>query len=408
MSELASRNKLSYIPSLDGIRGLFCVLITLNHWPLMIPFVPFGFELLQSFFLMSGFLIGRILIYDTAKFDSFGGYIRKFYARRTLRIFPLYFFYLFLCLGLRFALPHVDVIRTGTQDLVNNWEFHFTYTANLTTLFHPEGTESTFLTHLWSLCLEEQFYLFMPFLIFFLRGKALKIATVVLILLPFITRPLGYYLLANIHDSEIWAGLLIYQNLIFQSDAFALGLAIALFKFEWLKHPKRWFYIILVIYIGVLFHNYRYFGDFLVQLSEFMNLPIPEEMAEFFYLRLLGLSSLLPMAKQHYYVMPMANILSALLILTAVRGNPIGKRFFESALMVDFGKVTYGMYVYHFALMMIYIKILQGFLGANIFTTRLWLHIPLYLLYVLILYIVGKLSFKYIESPFLKLKNKIK
>lgn len=408
MSEIRPIKKLSYIPSLDGIRGLFCILITLNHWPLLLPFSPIGYEGLQVFFIMSGFLIGRILLYERDKHPGFGSYIKRFYWRRTLRIFPLYFIYLFACLIARAIFTDIGFVQESTAELANNWQYYFTYTSNLKTLFNPSAVDTPFFGHLWSLGLEEQFYLVMPFLIFTLRGKALKIAVIAIILIPFITRPLGYHLLTQHYDNEVWAGILVYRNLFFQCDSFAIGAALAIFDFKWIKHPKRWFYILVMVYVGLLAYNQQFFADYAQVLIEKYDMNLDLNYMEILYVRLLGLPELLPMANQHFYMMPLVNVIGGLMCLAAIRGNSVGKRFFEHRLMVDIGRVTYGMYVFHFGLIIVFTEGLKAVLGKGMVEGNILLHIPIYIAYLIILYFMAKLSFKYIEGPFLKIKNKMK
>ena len=117
----------------------------------------FGVDL---FFVLSGFLITGIL------FDSLGdsGFFRKFYARRALRIFPLYYGVLLVCFALTYPL-HLHWNGMGWLLLV--------YLQNL----HPHAFDNFTpgsgigLYHFWSLAVEEQFYLVWPAVVFFVRGK---------------------------------------------------------------------------------------------------------------------------------------------------------------------------------------------------------------------------------------------
>jgi peptidoglycan/LPS O-acetylase OafA/YrhL len=155
----------SRLPALDGIRGL-AILLVLAHNTTLDPVAPtaadrrvlllldVGWIGVQLFFVLSGFLITRILL-ETP--DSHG-YYRDFYMRRVLRIFPLYYgalLFFFVLLPALHAVPH-DFHATPGDGLamalyVYNWTMPFSDGAPL--------------PHLWSLAVEEQFYLLWPFVV---------------------------------------------------------------------------------------------------------------------------------------------------------------------------------------------------------------------------------------------------
>ena len=401
--------KLSYIPSLDGIRGLFCILIIINHWLLALPIAPIGWEVLQIFFVMSGFLITRILVNERTKHDSFKSYVKSFYLKRSLRIFPLYFIYLIFWGVVRLVMHGNQWIQLATQELAENWIFYFTYTANLKSLFNFEALDTPFFAHLWSLSLEEQFYLIMPFLIFFLKGKWLKGALIVLVFLPMAMRIVGYPFLMDMNENSSWAILLIYRNLIFQTDSFALGAIIAVFNLYFIKRPQVWFWVLLTAIVDLNIYHYPMFleqaGSILAEMGLNAN---GGEMNVYWYLSLLGHPELLSINNSYAYMMPLVNIWCFFMVLSSVRGNPKSKWLFESRLMINVGKVTYGMYVYHFCVIAIFLKLVSAVLHTPIGQINIWLHIPLFLIYLIMLYYISKFSFQYIEAPFLKLKNRLK
>ncbi|MCP4122862.1 MAG: acyltransferase [Bacteroidetes bacterium] len=414
MSDAASlpKAKLSYIPSLDGIRGLFCILIIINHWSLVLPLAPIGWEVLQIFFVMSGFLITRILIYERAKHDNFKSYVKSFYLKRSLRIFPLYFIYLFFWGGIRLVMQGNEFVSLYTEELAQNWQFYFTYTANLKSFFNFKALDTPFFAHLWSLSLEEQFYLIMPFIIFFLKGRLLKTVIVILIIIPMIMRIVGYPYLMDMNDNSVWGILLIYRNLIFQTDSFALGAAIAIFNFDWIKRPHIWFWLLLGVIVGLNIYHYPMFlenaGHILGDMGH-----IPEGAAEAepnigWYITMLGHPELLTINHSYAYMMPLINIWCFFMLLASVQGKPISKWLFENKTLMNVGKVTYGMYVFHFCVIIIFLKVVSKVLGTGMLNINILLHIPLFIIYIVILYYISKFSFNYIEAPFLKLKNRLK
>jgi len=406
---IEKKRKLSYIPGLDGLRGFFCLIVITTHWQLAFPVAPIGWEGLQLFFVLSGFLITRILIFEREKHDSLKSYLGAFYLKRTLRIFPLYFIFLIFWGLVRLVTRNNEFIQFFTADLAQNWAWYFTYTSNLKSLFNVESLESPFFVHLWSLALEEQFYLIMPFLVYFFKGKWLKRFVILFILLPFITRPLAHNLLMQHHHDTVWAGLLIYRNIIFQCDAFALGAAIAIFNLDFIKKPGRWFYSLLAVYAVIIVLSFPVFRDFVPQLLEHMGSGKDAAgVSAYWYLFMLGKPEIITMGNQYLYVIPLVNIICFFLVLCPVKGKPLLNWLFENKWMVNFGKVTYAVYVFHFSFMLLFLKFVTKLLGTGQSNINPLLHIPIFIAYLIALYYISVFSFKYIEGPFLKLKNKIK
>lgn len=111
----------------------------------------FGWSGVDLFFALSGFLITSILFRTKTSPD----YFRSFYARRIVRIFPLYF----LCVFALFHLQHFPRLQAWVGSLPGDREWWFwTYLAN----WKIPVWRDTYLTHFWSLCVEEQFYLVWP------------------------------------------------------------------------------------------------------------------------------------------------------------------------------------------------------------------------------------------------------
>ena len=154
------RSEHKYYPALDGTRAIAALLVLVFHAMqegLPLPkLVNFGQTGVDLFFVLSGFLITSILLAARPRDWS---EVRTFYARRSLRIFPLY--YLALCFCALFLFPV-------------NWPF-WIYLENF---WMSAGREVAGPGHLWSLAVEEQFYLVWPCLVLFVpRRFLLKILT---------------------------------------------------------------------------------------------------------------------------------------------------------------------------------------------------------------------------------------
>lgn len=166
-----------HVPALDGIRGLAIIMVMVFHmtllfepvWPdyLYLKLAHLGLLGVDLFFVLSGFLITGIL-YDAKGQDHF---FRNFYARRTLRILPLYYAVVFVCLVVLPQIDHPKISRAASRiegDEIWYWLHLSSYSISLRqSLRHPILDVS------WSLSIEEQFYLVWPLLVHGLRRRSL-------------------------------------------------------------------------------------------------------------------------------------------------------------------------------------------------------------------------------------------
>jgi peptidoglycan/LPS O-acetylase OafA/YrhL len=177
-----------------------------------------GWAGVDLFFVLSGFLITGILL------DARGGpgYFRAFYARRVLRIFPLYYAYLaVLFLAVPLLLPSLDV-KPETQGWL------WTYLGNV--LFAREGGfhASPYTGHFWSLAVEEQFYLAWPLLVWLLPRRRLALVCLGLVAGAFALR-------LGIHRTTFNATA-AYVLTPARMDALALGALVAVAA----REPAWW------------------------------------------------------------------------------------------------------------------------------------------------------------------------
>lgn len=152
----------AHTPALDGIRGIAIILVLLHHFTLFDPITSagawigfvalLGWSGVDLFFVLSGFLITGILI------DARGSerYFTSFYARRTLRIFPLYYLVVFVSFVLLPLSPHWYQLLVG-RDHIPQWPY-WTYLVNFA-IADRDAFKHGVLDVAWSLAIEEQFYL---------------------------------------------------------------------------------------------------------------------------------------------------------------------------------------------------------------------------------------------------------
>lgn len=162
----------AYYPALDGLRAIAFLLVFSQHYVQL----PWGWTGVEIFFVLSGFLITGIL-YDTRDAQH---RFKYFYIRRSLRILPLFYFVL--------------VVVTVFGLLVHSrmswgWLAWFFYFGNILPFLHQAAPQSAFgltslgtvlspthnwlamsVRHFWSLCIEEQFYLLWPAVVYGIRA----------------------------------------------------------------------------------------------------------------------------------------------------------------------------------------------------------------------------------------------
>lgn len=154
----------NYLPSLDGIRAICIVLVLGDHAPYGDGFPSdwknlwgyfFNGQLgVLSFFVLSGFLITHLLMREEEKNEHIS--LRSFYFRRVIRIFPVYYFFLLVVT----VLDYITALDLSTC----NYLTAIAYVKNFGCMSWIEG-------HLWSLSVEEQFYLLWPLILVFFQKK---------------------------------------------------------------------------------------------------------------------------------------------------------------------------------------------------------------------------------------------
>jgi peptidoglycan/LPS O-acetylase OafA/YrhL len=175
-----------------------------------LPGFSVGAAGVRLFFVLSGFLITGILLREKDSERPMGCVFRRFYARRGLRIFPL--FYLAILLAVLFGLPRIGEALP----------WHLLYATNFLLAQTPESTgEGYALGHFWSLAVEEQFYLFWPAVILLTPRRWLPRVFLGVVLSAPLTRGL---LLATGHEG--WPVHVLTSSCF---DGLGLGALLALF-----------------------------------------------------------------------------------------------------------------------------------------------------------------------------------
>ncbi len=343
-----------HLVALDGLRGIAIVLVMLFH---MFHFM-FGWCGVDLFFVLSGFLITGVLLDNT----NSKSYLKDFWIKRILRIFPLYYLVLAVIIipKVFFGINTVSYTSWTYWFYLHNWQ----YVANGV---FPDGIAT--LNHFWSLAIEEQFYLFFPLVIKYLPKK-----TIPIVLIGFILLAIGFRFYYFNNDNIGY-----YVATFSRMDSIAIGALIA--------------------------YGVRYFRPVLEKLT------LPTFYASALYLLTVFLVTQDPHFSNPYFgkfgLTVFALFFGSILIF-CISDLQIEtfRRAVEHKYLIYFGKISYGLYVYHW-IFYVFIKhpleglvfgVLQHVILAKVITS---------LTIVAITVLVGTLSFKYFEKPFLNLKSQL-
>ncbi len=362
----------SYIKSLDGLRAVAIILVMTYHADI----THFGWFGVQLFFVLSGFLITGILWKEKSKVEALSFKFKKFWIRRTLRIFPLYFGYLFF-LGIIYVAFHFPFYYPTYIPYLATYTFNYTRTL-------PSWQGNPLFTHLWSLSIEEQFYLIFPLIVFLCPRKFIKGFMVTIICIA----PLMRYFLGMFYTnkgmSEYAAADAVYWNTFSHLDAFFLGGIIPVFSLsQKIKRPAKLF--IVFASIALLAGIWDFFA----------------RKAAGNYLQDLGYQHGLLSHYENVWHYTLLNfVFASFILMLANKEKYFGlKKIFETKWMVNIGRVSYGMYIFHWAILVYFYQ--RFFWSENLFYKILFF-IP----YVALVYFFSLLSYNFYESYFIKLKDK--
>jgi peptidoglycan/LPS O-acetylase OafA/YrhL len=373
----------SFFPNLDGLRFFAFFAVFINHAMNCLGYsnqsVYFNFTKkhflmngdlgVSFFFVLSGFLITYLLLQEKENAQKIN--VKHFYMRRILRIWPLYFFIVFLCLVVlplfSNGLPAHFPIGLNIHKL-NPW-FYLTFTGNFDYLYH--GISNVLIGVLWSVSVEEQFYLFWPLIVAFIPVKYL---------LPTFLSIIAGAIAFRFFYANGRVMIIKYHSLSSISDL-ATGAVIAYLstKNNFIEGVRRIpKYLIIIVYcIGFFLLPFRFYTwKFAFYYSHAASI-VPVLLSSFFAFIILEQNY----ADHSFYKVSKSKYISSL------------------------GKYTYGMYCYH---IIVFFLVTYGFYLAGINTVGMnkytWLMIITISFFLTIL--LSKFSYHYFESQFLRMKDR--
>ncbi len=372
-----------YLPPLDSLRGLAILGVLLAHlWrPEMTTFwgrlltkiAALGWVGVDLFFVLSGMLITGVLLDSRGRWQSLG----RFLARRALRIFPLYYFFLFISL----VLMPIYVDRLG---LGRFFGFDFDGDAALWPWFAFHGfniwaaTTNT-LGHalpnsvVWSLAIEEQFYLVWPWLILFIARRFHMRLFLACLLISIAARAT---IVMTLPDHWIAVSVLTPCRL----DCFAVGAIIA--NYVRSKHfdQTRW-------------RNGLRLGAVCLGAALLWIILLPESRLDRTF-QMFGFTLL---------AIGFGSVVGAMLDQRLALSRFLGR----STLLQSLGRYSYGIYLYHLLVQCIARPPLERFIYSKLKVPLLdrvfWLFFG-----IIVTWLVAKASYHMFEVHFLRLKARLR
>jgi peptidoglycan/LPS O-acetylase OafA/YrhL len=275
----------TYWPQLDGLRAIAVACVMAFHFiPGVDRYAPLGTMGVRLFFVLSGFLITGILLSWRGR--PLGDAVNVFYARRALRIFPLFYFVLIAAAAL-----NIGPVR-------ETFAWHAAYLSNF--YFYLRGDWHGSVSHLWSLAVEEQFYAVWPWLILCAPERWLRPVVMAMI----VVAPLSRLLFPNPMDSVLPTSAL---------DSLGLGALMAMPAAA--PHKGGPYGVLGAALVGVAL-----------------------------ILRYAGLGGQYQIVGLDFGV----SLLSAWAVVGATRGfEGLAGRFLSASPVMAVGRISYGLYVYH-------------------------------------------------------------
>ncbi len=339
-----------YEPSLDGIRAIAVFLVMAQH----LGYVHAGGLGVDIFFVLSGYLITAILVSEFAATDRIS--LKKFYARRALRILPAV---LLLLIVINIFVAAFEASAQASRVRWDSLAALF-YVANWLRAF---GHDIGILGNLWSLSIEEQFYLLWPVTLLFLLSRRLRANTIIVIVTVAIV-------LVNADRIYLYHGIesfnRIYNGLDTRADALLVGCVLGLAGYQFLS-PR------VFAVMGSL-------GAAFVVYVLFFTYPVPNAFEALFGLTIGGTLFAIGVA----------------LFLAGVLSNPasLPAKVLRFPPLVWAGRLSYGLYLWHFFVFALMTDWFRGYqprlIPVQLFAT----------------FAIAALSYYLVERPCLKLKKK--
>jgi peptidoglycan/LPS O-acetylase OafA/YrhL len=373
---LAAQPKRWY-PGLDGVRAVAVLLVFTVHYMGSATYYV-GWTGVMIFFVLSGFLITGILFDNRNETHRF----RNFYMRRTLRIFPLFYF-VWLCILVAgfFCQIYWHPLLFLWPAYLGNYARFLAGTTTVDHILTNYPQRPIEIGHFWSLAVEEQFYLLWPLVVFKVasRIKLIRICAAVMIFTLLLRIVLVAMLPQRVLEMEF-----LYRMTFTQADGFLSGGLLAL----WMRGPEegrllRWAPALLWGSLGILCVSVLLHGGVSAER--------------------VALQTTAPWVSTYGFTL--LDFAAAGLLLSSLRAGTFLYRFMTLLPVRILGRYSYGFYVYHLLLAPFLPLVLPAF---HVPSLKWWPSFPNYVRFAedfLIVLAVSAVSYELFEKHFLKLKR---
>lgn len=347
-------NNTVYLSGLNGLRAIAAISVVIGHVTSFTSFdfnlstANVGFDGVTLFFVISGFLITYLLLLEKQKTNNVE--IKKFYVRRILRIWPIYYLVIAVCLVV--ALFHDGISDIFTTTIL----YYIFFAANIPMVLN---TGISIIVHYWSIGVEEQFYLIWPWIVKLVRNRIIPV-TVIIICVLFLVKSGSWFYLGK--------GSLLYKFLsVTRFHCMLIG-AVGAMLF---KDNNR-------IFIYALTNKLvQIFAWLFMVILAFNIIQLPA---------------------------PLSGEITAFISLIVIVGQVVPNKRkiieLENKFLDFLGKISYGLYVIHPLVILLF-----SYIYKDLNLTSLAQTIVVYSSVILTTIFISYVSYEYYEKPFLKVKK---
>lgn len=359
----ANHQNRAHYPALDGLRGIAILLVVFYHNFGFINYFFFGWLGVDLFFVLSGFLITDILL----KTRNSPNFLKNFYVRRVLRIFPLYYLTLICFFSL---FPIFNCRFLNIDFYIQHQVWFWAYLQNWLFIFYSPPHSALALLHFWSLSVEEQFYLVWPFIILLFKNP--KALIYLLFALLFAVISLRFLLWEFKIENIAYFNLYTFSRI----DGICIGSLLAILRTVNYKAINRYFTLII---LGLAILNFVFY---FFNKSNYFSYP---------YLAIVGYTTF-------------ATLFGLLVNEGVQKENTLINRVLSIRTLRFFGLISYSLYVFHWPLYLMAAPILSNWCHSNL--TFLDPSIFASLVATLFAILLAWCSYYFFEKRFLSLKKK--